>query len=116
MSLITAIQNALFTVIATTESPVFADDDTQEVPVLTLHTRAIDLSEIHEVSQLMNALVDYQPFETDDVWTLGHIRETKIVGSDVHVLIEAVRNEEKHSIQPKWRNLSIHNVEYAWYE
>lgn len=107
--------NAIFSVFAPAGEPVVENDDTQEVPVLSLHTKPIDVSELHGVSQLEKALVDYQPFETDDVWTLGHIVEATLRDGQVWVLVEAV-SSMNHSIQPKWRNLSIHNVEWAWYE
>lgn len=93
----------------------FAEEDTQEIVALALHTRPIDTTELHDVSQLENALVDYQPFHDSDAWHTGNIAEAKFVGSDVHVLIIPTYHP-RYSFLPTWRNLRTDSVDYAWYE
>lgn len=95
-----------------TQNAILTADDTQELPRLVLHTRPINLDELHELTQLENTLCAYQLGGYGE-YILGHITlaaEHKVGRVMVH--FEPIPRKDM-SLMSKWR--SIHEVSYAWY-
>lgn len=104
---------ALFSIIA---APVETEtlEDTAEMKPIVLHSRAITSDDtLLGYAGLIGRLVDYQPFDADNVWTLGHIRDVQTTRFGLRFLVEPNKNEA-YSLITRWR--SLEQVEMAWFD